>query len=158
MWKIRNILQFGNFLKNCCPILVDLACRGKIYIFRNWKRYNWGQNWRTDWHQCTYIGGLYTGLLTTHACCMHACMLSHVWHFATPWTVAHQASPSMEFPRQKYWSEMPFPTPIYACYRILKHLDALKEENLLVIHFKKWKIKTGWGELRWLMWETMPQN
>ena len=29
---------------------------------------------------------------------------SHVWLFATPWTVAHQASLSMGFSRQKNWS------------------------------------------------------
>jgi len=27
----------------------------------------------------------------------------------TPWTVAHQASPSMGFSRQEYWSGLPFP-------------------------------------------------
>ena len=37
--------------------------------------------------------------------------LSHVQLFATPWTVAHQASPSMEFSRQEYWSGLPFPSP-----------------------------------------------
>ena len=31
--------------------------------------------------------------------------------FATPWTVAHQAPPSMEFSRQEYWSGLPFPSP-----------------------------------------------
>ena len=31
--------------------------------------------------------------------------------FATPWTVAYQAPPSMEFSRQKYWSALPFPSP-----------------------------------------------
>ena len=41
-----------------------------------------------------------------------ACMLSHsvVSDSATPWTVAHQAPLSMGFPRQGYWSELPFPT------------------------------------------------
>ena len=29
---------------------------------------------------------------------------------ATPWTVAHQAPPSMGFLRQEYWSELPFPS------------------------------------------------
>ena len=37
--------------------------------------------------------------------------LSHVWLFAAPWTVAYQASLSMEFPRQEYWNGLPFPTP-----------------------------------------------
>ena len=37
--------------------------------------------------------------------------LSRVRLFATPWTVAYQASLSMEFSRQEYWSGFPFPSP-----------------------------------------------
>ena len=37
--------------------------------------------------------------------------LSRVRLFATPWTVAHQALPSMVFSRQEYWSGLPFPSP-----------------------------------------------
>ena len=37
--------------------------------------------------------------------------LSHVRLFATPWTLAYQAPPSMEFSRQEYWSGLPFPSP-----------------------------------------------
>ena len=29
----------------------------------------------------------------------------------TPWTVAHQAPLSIGFPRQEYWSRLPFPPP-----------------------------------------------
>ena len=31
--------------------------------------------------------------------------------FVIPWTVARQASLSMGFPRQEYWSGLPFPSP-----------------------------------------------
>ena len=31
--------------------------------------------------------------------------------FVTPWTVAHQAPLSSGFPRQEYWSGLPFPFP-----------------------------------------------
>ena len=31
--------------------------------------------------------------------------------FATPWTVAYQALPTMVFSRQEYWSGLPFPSP-----------------------------------------------
>ena len=31
--------------------------------------------------------------------------------FATPWTVARQAPFSMAFPKQGYWSGLPFPSP-----------------------------------------------
>ena len=37
--------------------------------------------------------------------------LSRVRHFATPWTVAYQASLSMGFSRQEHWSGLPFPSP-----------------------------------------------
>ena len=36
--------------------------------------------------------------------------LSHV-RLCNPWTVAHQAPPSMGFSRQEYWSGLPFPSP-----------------------------------------------
>ena len=38
-------------------------------------------------------------------------LLSSFWLFATPWTAAHQAPPSMGFSRQEYWSGLPFPFP-----------------------------------------------
>ena len=38
-------------------------------------------------------------------------LLSLVGLFVSPWTVAHQTSPSMEFSRQEYWSGLPFPSP-----------------------------------------------
>ena len=37
--------------------------------------------------------------------------LSHVRLFATPWTVAYQAPPSMGFSKQEYWSGLPLPSP-----------------------------------------------
>ena len=45
----------------------------------------------------------------------HSCeqvkLLSHVQLFVTPWTIAHQAPPSMEFSKQEYWSGLAFPPP-----------------------------------------------
>ena len=38
--------------------------------------------------------------------------LSCVQLFVTPWTVAHQAPLSMDFPRQEYWSGLPLPFPV----------------------------------------------
>ena len=37
---------------------------------------------------------------------------SRVQLFATPWTAAYQAPPSMGFSRQEYWSGMPLPSPV----------------------------------------------
>ena len=38
-------------------------------------------------------------------------LLSRVRLPVTPWTVAHQAPPSMGFSRQEYWSGVPLPSP-----------------------------------------------
>ena len=37
--------------------------------------------------------------------------LSHVRLFATLWTVAYQAPPTMGFSREEYWSGLPLPSP-----------------------------------------------
>ena len=37
-------------------------------------------------------------------------LLSCVQLIATPWTVAYQASQTMGFSRQEYWSGLPFPS------------------------------------------------
>ena len=42
---------------------------------------------------------------------MCAQLLSHVQLFATPWTTALEASLSVEFHRQEYWSRLKIPTP-----------------------------------------------
>ena len=46
---------------------------------------------------------------------MCVCVLSHVQLFATLWTVACQALLFVDFFRQEYWSELPFPTPGDLC-------------------------------------------
>ena len=38
-------------------------------------------------------------------------LFSRVWLFVILWTVASQAPLSMEFPKQEYWSGLPFPSP-----------------------------------------------
>ena len=50
--------------------------------------------------------------------------LSCVRLFATPWTAAYQAPPSMGFSRQEYWSGVPLPSP-------LNHLVCCKCEFFL---------------------------
>ena len=54
--------------------------------------------------------------------------------FVTSWTIAHQAPLSMELSRQKYWSELPFPSPGYLSDPGVKpgspalHVDSLLSE------------------------------
>ena len=70
------------------------------------------------------------------------CLLSHVWLFATPGTVACQAPLSMEFSRQEHW-RLPFPSPgdspnlgieftsvVPACRQILYRWDTGKPSIL----------------------------
>ena len=45
--------------------------------------------------------------------------LSRVRLFMTPWTVTHQAPPTMGFSRQEYWSGLPFPSP-FIWYNIIQ--------------------------------------
>ena len=40
--------------------------------------------------------------------------LSRIQLFATPWTVAYQAPPTMGFSRQEYWSGVPLPSPVWS--------------------------------------------
>ena len=47
-------------------------------------------------------------LLIARSC---MCVLSCVWLFVTPWTVACQAPRSMGFSRQEYWGGLPLPPP-----------------------------------------------
>ena len=68
--------------------------------------------------------------------------LSPVRLFATPWTVANQAPPSMEFSMQAYWSGLPFPSPgdlptqgsnlgLPHCRQALYHLTHQESPSLL---------------------------
>ena len=51
---------------------------------------------------CSYLAAYHTAT---------ACILSHVWLFVTPWTIACQAPLYMEFSREGYWSGLSFPPP-----------------------------------------------
>ena len=64
--------------------------------------------------------------------------LNRVRLFVTPWTVAYQASPSMGFSRQEYWSGLPFPSPkdlpnsgLPNCRQTLYHLRLGNPNRLL---------------------------
>ena len=52
---------------------------------------------------------------------IYVCSVVHcVQVFVTPWTVARQAPLSMGFPRQEYWSGLPFPSPGDLLYEGIK--------------------------------------
>ena len=53
--------------------------------------------------KCKYFGWGRFALISVLSC------FSHIWLFATIWTIAHQAPLSMRFPRQEYWNGLPCP-------------------------------------------------
>ena len=64
--------------------------------------------------------------INSRACSLFICLVINRWAvyaqslscvqlFATPWTAAHQALLSIGFPKQEYWSGLPFPTPGIKC-------------------------------------------
>ena len=57
---------------------------------------------------CSRLALLLTTELTELVC---VCVFSRGKHFVTLWTVARQASLSMGFSRQEYWSGLSFPPP-----------------------------------------------
>ena len=87
----------------------------------------WGSDWKRRQLTALWVNRLYFsgkglafmfswGFVTLkRSHCMllvFVCLsLSHIWLFATPWTAAIQASLSMGFSRQKYWSGLLFPSP-----------------------------------------------
>ena len=68
-----------------------------------------------NWDKVTEDGiQIMTGRVLLCVCvcvCTRPRLHSRVWLFAVPWTAACQAPPSMEFPRQKHWRELPFASP-----------------------------------------------
>ena len=60
------------------------------------------QQWSQDWKRSIFI------LIPKK---VKVKSLSCVRLLVTPWTVGYQASASMGFSRQKYWSGLPFPSP-----------------------------------------------
>ena len=51
--------------------------------------------------------------------------ISRVRLWATPWTAAHQAPPSMGLSRQEYWSGLPLPSPFSTLENLLYCLQSL---------------------------------
>ena len=52
--------------------------------------------------------------------------LSRVRLFATPWTTAYQAPPSMGFSRQEYWSGVPLPSLMHVIVSENKFRECVK--------------------------------
>ena len=96
--------------------------------------------------------------------CVYVCLsllllllsrFSRVRLWATPWTAAHQAPPSMGFSRQEYWSGVPSPSPMsittYSIYGYLSDLQfgtILKSTviDILLLVFKLHMCNSFWSQ------------
>ena len=125
----------------CHPLLLPPPVPHSIRVFSNesticmwWPKY-WNFSFtispsnehsglisfRMDWLDLLAVQGPLKNLLQHHSskasvlqCSTESLkvnLLSCVRLVTTPWTVAHQAPPSMGFSRQEYWSGLPFPSP-----------------------------------------------
>ena len=65
--------------------------------------------------------------------CMKVKSLSRVQLFATPWTAAYQAPPSMGFSRQEYWSGVPLPFPVWSLFGIFPDIFILLIASLIFL-------------------------
>ena len=63
-------------------------------------------------------------------CCAES--LSRVRLFVTPWTVTRQAPLSMGFPKQEYWSGLPFLPPGDLADPGIEPTSALQADSLLL--------------------------
>ena len=69
----------------------------------------------------------------------------------TPWTVVHHAPLSMGFPRQEYWSRLPFPPPGDLPNPGIEHVFAALAGRFFTFEppgKPKVMIKTGGSQLR----------
>ena len=85
-------------------------------------------------------------------------LFSRVRLFATPWTVAHQAPPSMGFSRQEYWSGLPCPPPGHLSYRRIELTSPALQADSLLSEPPGKPQNTGVGSLSLLQGMDLPDS
>ena len=94
---------------------------------------------------CFYFSIFLTCSLNICCVCVCVCVCVHAHTqlcqtlFEIPWTIAHQAPLSMGFPRQEYWSGLPFPSPGDLPDSGIKHTSLAspaRTDRFLVLHIK----------------------
>ena len=101
----------SNHLILCCPLLLLLSIFPSIRVFSN----TTVQKISILWHSAFFIVQISHPYMTTGKTIAltrkKVKSLSRVRLFATPWTIAHQAAPSMGFSRREYCSGVPSASP-----------------------------------------------
>ena len=125
---------WNTFKNNCVGLLnkmlftISLAYKE---VYKYWHKINLKEILcQTRFHPCFAVPPAGRSHNSNGVCLCK--LLSRVWLFATPWTIAHQAPLSTEFSRQEYWSRLPFPFPGNLPYRGIEHwFPALQADSLL---------------------------
>ena len=71
---------------------------------------------------------------------------SRVWLFATPWTVAYQAPPSVGFSRQEYWSGLSLASRLIS---IEPNVHILQENRNAHFRFPGGETEHTWPTMAW---------
>ena len=107
-WATRHALPCNLELRNCCrlfsgsPKKVELICRKQETLDIQSLRLDDVLGNSKFFY---FIGAQHRGKLFCKCCC---CLV--VKSIATPWTVTNQVPLYVRFPRQEYWSGLPFPS------------------------------------------------
>ena len=107
--EVSCSVSSSRHLEGCSYILPSNAKRWLL----GWSVGSWNRSLIFATKKALWLMALYICV------CGYTCMLdvsffsllSCVWPSVTMWTVAHQASLSMGFSRQEYWSGLPVPSP-----------------------------------------------
>ena len=95
------------------------------------------------------VGFEWFGLIIASICSFKMKSLSRVRPFATPWTVAHQVSPSEGFSRQEYYSGLPFPCSFKECllspcpggvYVPVGKMSERHKQKRMVFYIRRWGV------------------
>ena len=101
----RRVSEPGNFPTTACTIMLQ--------------------------HDTNYAFVLYLRFQIQLSLCAVLSHLSHVWFFATLWTIACQAALSMGFSRQEYCS---------GCHALLQGIFPTQGLNLHLLHLLHWHV------------------
>ena len=91
-----------------------------LQLIYGWLKYNidfhvsillYSYWWNKNYHVHIFLQSSNIENGFTLCVCVCTRVLSCVWFFAMPWTIAHEAPLSMEFVRQEYRSRLLFPAP-----------------------------------------------
>ena len=111
----RDDLDISLKSQSCKP---NVTCKPRVYSKERFSsRSTLGPKLMEYYSSCSSSQSFYRGCFLEspwalrHIVSEWVKLLSHVRLCVTPWTVAHQAPPSMGFSRQEYWSGVPLPSP-----------------------------------------------